>query len=79
MKHINLEGQMGMVTNLTPPNKKTIEIRLDALDVHTIVESLSLLDSADDKFNQAVNVVGSKISRTNFSVTTKIHIGTVAL
>jgi len=79
MTHINIEEQMGMVTNFNPSQKNTIEIRLDALDIQAIVESLGQFNSQDEKFNQAIKVVSSKLSKINLSVTTKIHVGTMAL
>ncbi len=79
MTRINIEEQMGMVTNFNPSQKNTIEICLDALDIQAIVESLEQLNSQDEKFNQAIKVVSSKLTRVNLSVTAKIHVGAMAL
>ena len=74
MKKLTIDVPLGVVTGLTFKNKGTARIQLNHYDVYDIIDALYQMQSKDEKFNNAIKTIKTKLSNSNFQLHAQIYI-----
>lgn len=74
MKEIKVDGNLGVVTGMKFNRGGQMTVKLAALDFVAMVDSLSQLNSKDERFNEALKIVSAKMMDVSFQMEADFHI-----